>query len=176
MPSLEPSTQPVGAGVAGRLAEPRVVLPGLALAQRVGVGNRELAERVVGRGAGAGGDVDPADRDRGLVAVGIVDVIGLQPQRRGARLDHLLGQQAVALSYAKDDVRVPLLVAQAGPAPISPHSAIAAVIPRMAHPMSAPSVTRDARQSKEPMSVTRCRRACRRLSLSLGPVFCLALF
>ena len=46
------------------------------------------------KGAGAGDDVDPADRHRGLVAEGVVDVIGLQPQRRGARLDHLLGQQA----------------------------------------------------------------------------------
>jgi hypothetical protein len=83
----------VGAGMAGRLAEPGIVDPALALAERVGIRGGELAEAVVGGGAGAGGDVDPADRHRGLVAEGVVDVIGLEPQRRGAGLDHLLGQK-----------------------------------------------------------------------------------
>jgi hypothetical protein len=80
--------------VAGRLAEPRVIDPALALAQGVGVGGGKLALGVVGRGAAAGRDVDPADRHRGLVAEGVVDVIGLEPQRRGVGFDHLLGQQA----------------------------------------------------------------------------------
>jgi hypothetical protein len=41
----------------------------------------------------------------------------------------------VALSYANDDVRVALLVAHAGETPITPHSATAAVNPRVARPM-----------------------------------------
>jgi hypothetical protein len=80
--------------MAGRLAEPGIIDPALALAQRVGAGGGELAEAVVGRGGGAGDAVDPTDRHRGLVAEGVVDGIGLEPQRRRAGLDHLLGQQA----------------------------------------------------------------------------------
>jgi hypothetical protein len=80
--------------MAGRRAEPGIVDPALALAQRIGIRGGKLTEAVVGGGAGAGDDVDPADRHRGLVAEGVVDVIGLQPQRRGVGLDHLLGQQA----------------------------------------------------------------------------------
>jgi len=94
------------AGVAGRICrtgkikctvtvipEAGIVLPGLALAQRIGVGGGELAPGVVGRGAAAGRDVDAAHRHRGLVAEGVVDGVGLGPQRRRAGLDHLLGQQ-----------------------------------------------------------------------------------
>ena len=83
----------VGPNMAGRLAEPGIILPGLALAQRIGVGGGELTLGVIGRGAAAGRDVDPADRHRGLVAEGVVAGIGLKPQRRGVGLHHLLGQE-----------------------------------------------------------------------------------
>jgi hypothetical protein len=52
------------------------------------------AAALEGGGRGADDDVDTADRDRGLVAEGVVGVVGLKPQRRGVRLHHLLGQRA----------------------------------------------------------------------------------
>jgi hypothetical protein len=132
--------------VAGRLAGPRIVLPALALAQRVGIRGGRLTEAVVGRRAGAGDDVDPADRHRGLVAEGVVDVIGLQSQRRGGRLDHLQGQQAGRAVMGEGQCpRAARRPGRAGPGPISPHNATAAVTRQMIRPMSPSHHARNAR-------------------------------
>src|SRR5205085_1961135 len=65
----------VGAGVAGGQAEARVVLPALALGERVAGGGGELAQRIVGGAGAAGGDVDAAHRHLRLLPEGVVDVI-----------------------------------------------------------------------------------------------------
>lgn len=60
------------------------VLEAFALVQRIFVGGGELAAGVEGGGRGAGDDIDATDRRRRLVAEGVVDVMGLKPQRCGA--------------------------------------------------------------------------------------------
>src|SRR5262249_52743208 len=72
--------EPVGAGVARRLAKARVVLPAFALVERVGLAGDELTQRVIGGRAEAGSDVDPANGDPSLIPEAVVGVVGLEAE------------------------------------------------------------------------------------------------